>query len=194
MDRQPTAKTANNAIYQLKVTLLGSKPPIWRRIQTPGSTTLARLHRIIQAAMGWEENHLHQFAAGDTVYGAPEPVQDDAAFEMRDERRARLDKVAPTEGSKFTYQYDFGDGWDHAIVVEKILEPEPSARYPRCIAGRRACPPEDSGGIWGYDQLIETLQNPGDPEYDEMREWVGGDFNPEAFSLDKVNSELAALS
>ncbi len=191
--RQAPAGPATNTIYQLKVTLWGSKPPIWRRIQTPGSTSLADLHRIIQAAMGWEAHHLHQFSAGDTVYGAPEPAKDDQAFEMRDERRARLDQVAPAEGSKFTYQYDFGDGWDHNITVEKILEPEPGARYPRCLAGRRACPPEDSGGIQGYVDLIETLKTPDNPEYAEMREWVGDDFNPETFSLDDTNADLEAL-
>ncbi len=191
--RQTSSGPANNAIYQLKITLWGSKPPIWRRVQTPGSTTLAGLHHIIQVAMGWEDYHLHQFSIGGVIYGAPEPDLDDLAFEMKDERRARLDKVAPEVGSKFTYQYDFGDGWDHTILVEKILEPEPGVQYPRCLAGRRACPPEDSGGVWGYDELIQTLKNPSDPEYAEMREWVGDDFDPEAFSLDDVNADLAAL-
>lgn len=191
--RQPSAGPTTNTIYQLKVTLADSKPPIWRRIQTPGPVTLAELHRIIQAAMGWEDSHLHQFIAGGIVYGPSEPDLDDATFEMKDERRARLSQVAPTEGSKFTYEYDFGDGWEHTILVEKILEPEPGAHYPRCLAGKRACPPEDSGGVWGYVDLIETLKTPDNPEYAEMREWVGENFNPEAFSLDEINADLEAL-
>lgn len=191
--RQPSAGPTTNTIYQLKVTLADSKPPIWRRIQTPGSVTLAGLHRIIQAAMGWEDAHLHQFIAGGIVYGPSEPGLDDVTFEMKDERRARLFQIAPTEGSKFTYEYDFGDGWEHTILVEKVLEPEPGVQYPRCLAGKRACPPEDSGGVWGYDQLIETLKNPSDPEYAEMREWMGENFNPEAFSLDEINADLEAL-
>jgi hypothetical protein len=190
---QTPDRPGTNAIYQLKITLEDSKPPIWRRIQTPGSTTLAELHHIIQVAMGWKESHLHQFLAGNTVYGRAAPDMDEAGFEAQDERRARLDKIAPKEGSKFTYEYDFGDGWIHAILVEKILEPEPGARYPRCVAGRRACPPEDSGGVWGYEQLMETLKNPSDPEYEEAREWIGDDFNPEAFSLDQINAELGTL-
>lgn len=191
--RQASAGPTTTTIYQLKITLQDSKPPIWRRIQTHGSVTLAELHRIIQAAMGWENQHLHQFIIGDHVYGPATPGLDEAGIDARDERRARLNEVAPREGSKFTYQYDFGDDWEHAILVERILEPEPGARYPRCLAGRRACPPEDSGGVWGYEQLMETLRNPGDPEYAEMREWVGSQFNPDAFSLDETNAELESL-
>ncbi len=190
---QNSVSPAANTIYQLKVTLAGSKPPIWRRVQTPGSTTLAGLHRIIQKVMGWENQHLHQFSIGGVIYGPPEPDLDDAAFEMKDERRARLFQVAPTVGGKFTYEYDFGDGWEHSVVVERIMEPQPGVHYPHCVAGRRACPPEDSGGVWGYDDLIETLKNPSNPEYEEMREWVGDNFNPEAFSLDAVNAGLEDL-
>ncbi|HEU0026810.1 MAG TPA: plasmid pRiA4b ORF-3 family protein, partial [Ktedonobacterales bacterium] len=192
--RRASARPETTTIYQLKITLQDSKPPIWRRIQTPGAITLAELHRIIQAAMGWEDQHLHQFIVGDRVYGPAIPGLDEAGIDARDERRARLNEVAPREGSKFIYRYDFGDDWDHMVVVERILEPKPDARYPRCLAGRRACPPEDSGGIWGYEQLMETLKNPSDPEYAEAREWVGEDFNPEAFSLDEANTDLATLS
>jgi pRiA4b ORF-3-like protein len=192
--QQASARPETTTIYQLKITLQDSKPPIWRRIQTPGSVTLAELHRIIQAAMGWQDQHLHQFIIGDRVYGPATPGLDEAGIDARDERRARLNEVAPREGSRFIYRYDFGDDWDHIVVVERILEPDPSARYPRCLAGRRACPPEDSGGVWGYEQLMETLKNPGDPEYAEAREWVGDDFDPEAFSLDETNADLASLS
>jgi hypothetical protein len=192
--QQASARPETTTIYQLKITLQDSKPPIWRRIQTPGSVTLAELHRIIQAAMGWQDQHLHQFIIGDRVYGPATPGLDEAGIDARDERRARLNEVAPRVGTRFIYRYDFGDDWDHIIVVERILEPEAGARYPRCLAGRRACPPEDSGGIWGYEQLMETLKNPGDSEYAEAREWVGDAFNPEAFSLEETNADLASLS
>jgi hypothetical protein len=113
--------------------------------------------------------------------------------DIRDERRVHLNQAAPTVGSKFVYEYDFGDSWEHTILVEKILEPEPGAHYPRCLTGRRACPPEDCGGAWGYAQLLETLDNPSDPEYAEMREWIGDDFDAEAFSLDEINASLKTL-
>jgi len=187
---KPTAKS----IYQLKITLRGSKPPIWRRVQTVGGVSLAELHDIIQVAMGWDDDHLHQFEIGGRAYGVPEDDMFGMGFDIKDESRTRLYKVAPTEGSKFDYQYDFGDDWEHAILVEKILPPEPDAQYPRCLTGRRACPPEDCGGIWGYYQLLETLENPDASDYADIREWVGADFDPEAFSVDGVNEEFAMLS
>lgn len=189
---KPTAKS----IYQLKITLRGSKPPIWRRVQTVGGVTLAELHAIIQVAMGWNDDHLHEFEVGRVRYGEPE--DDMLGFGMdlgvKDESRARLYKIAPTEGKRFQYVYDLGDSWEHSILVEKILAPEPGAQYPRCLAGRRACPPEDCGGIWGYEALLETLQHPESPDYAEISEWLETDFDPEAFSVEEVNEEFSMLS
>jgi hypothetical protein len=162
----------------------------------PQQTSAPATIRFAAVCQKWEDYHLHQFYVGETVYGEPDPGMRGMGFDRRDERRAYLNKMAPTVGSKCAYQYDFydfGDSWGHTILVEKILEPEPDARYPRCLTGRRACPPEDCGGIWGYYQLIETLKHPSDPEYAEMREWVGDDFDPEAFSLAETNADLAAL-
>ncbi len=167
-------------IYQIKVTLEGSKPPIWRRLLVPGDVTLAQLHDIIQIAMGWEGYHLHQFIVGDTYYGEPHPDYE-PWLEMRDERRVRLHQIAPREGMKFRYEYDFGDGWMHQILVEKILPPEPGKVYPVCIKGKRACPPEDVGGIWGYYDFLEAIRNPEHPEHADYLEWIGGEFDPEAF-------------
>lgn len=144
-------------IDQIKVTLEESHPPIWRRLLVPGDVTLAQLHDIIQVAMGWEDYHLHQFIVGNVFYGEPHP---DYGFEMRDERRVTLREVAPQEGSKFCYEYDFGDGWLHQILVEKVLPPEPEQSYPVCIKGKRACPPEDVGGIWGYYDFLEASGTP----------------------------------
>src|SRR3990170_4395665 len=129
-------------IYQIKVTINGSKPPIWRRLLVPSDVTLARLHDIIQMVMGWYDAHLHQFIVGDTFYGVPHPDYEDWV-EMQDERQFRLNEIAPGERSKFVYEYDFGDSWEHVVLVEKVLPPEPGLRYPLCIKGRRACPPED---------------------------------------------------
>ena len=194
-DRRKTAKRTipKAPIYQLKVTLNGIRPPIWRRLLVPGDVTLEDLHYIIQIAMGWTNSHLHQFIVGQTYFGEPHP---DYGLEMQDERRVRLNQVAPREGFKFRYEYDFGDSWLHDLLVEKILKPEPELRYPVCVKGRRACPPEDIGGIRMYAYFVESLQNPEHPEYpgnDEFLEWVGGECDPEAFDLEETNEILREL-
>lgn len=197
--RQPAAsarvKPSARAVYQLKITLKGSKPPIWRRVQTLGGVTLSQLHDIIGVAMGWDGGHLHEFTVGHTRYGVPD---EDGMFgfgmDVLDESRAKLYKVAPAEGSKLNYTYDFGDGWDHAVLVEKLLPQEPDTRYPRCLTGKRACPPEDCGGIWGYEGFLEALQHPESPDYAEMVEWIGQDFDPEAFSAEEVNEAFVEMA
>lgn len=184
--------TTEAPIYQIKVTLNGSKPPIWRRILVPGDVTLAQLHRILQVVMGWYDCHLHQFIVGQVYYGVPDPDYD-GFLEMRDESRVTLSQIAPREKLRFRYEYDFGDSWEHLLVVEKIRPPAPDQRYPVCLAGQRACPPEDVGGIWGYYEFLAALQDPQHPEHDSYREWIGGEFDPEAFDLDAVNAALGAL-
>ena len=173
-------------IYQLKVTLKWSKPPIWRRLQVRGNTKLNTLHAVLQIAMGWCDGHLHVFESGGTHYGEPDP---DFPGSMRDESNIRLDRIAQ-EGGTFRYEYDFGDGWEHEIRIEKILDPEPGIRYPRCLAGKRACPPEDCGGVPGYEHLLQVLADPKDEEHQDILEWLGEGFDSEAFDLDAVNSEL----
>ncbi len=177
-------------IYQLKVTLKGSKPPIWRRIQIASNISLAKLHRILQTAMDWTDSHLHQFVVGETYYGTPASEFD---FEVKDEGKIKLSQAAPGVKKKIVYEYDFGDGWEHEILVEKILQSEPGVRYPVCLAGKRACPPEDCGGIWGYESLLEALRDPEHPEHNDMLEWIGGDFDPEAFDLDSINQDLRSI-
>jgi Plasmid pRiA4b ORF-3-like protein len=185
-----TTKPSGGSVYQLKITLKDSKPPIWRRVQVPADVTLAKLHQIIQAAMGWYDSHLHQFTVRGTSYGEPHP---DYGFEMKNERSVKLNQVAPTEKSKLVYQYDFGDDWEHDIVVEKILPAEAGVRYPVCLTGKRACPPEDVGGVWGYEAMLEAINDPKHPEHDDMIEWLEEDFDPEAFDLEVVNRRLKNL-
>ncbi len=180
-------KKAPSEIYQIKVTLKNSKPPIWRRLLVPSNITLARLHDIIQVAMGWQDYHLHQFTIGGVYYGEPEPDMD--WVEVRDERRFHLNQLSP--GAKFVYEYDFGDGWEHVVLIEKALPPDPERRYPVCIKGRRACPPEDVGGIWGYEEFLKAIQDPKHEEHEEYLEWVGGEFDPERFDLEEVNAALS---
>jgi hypothetical protein len=185
-------RAAKGPIYQIKVTLEESKPPIWRRLLVRSDITLGDLHAIIQAAMGWWDYHLHQFIVGETYYGVPDPDYDDY-LEMHDEEEVTLAQVAPREGVKFRYEYDFGDGWLHQVLVEKVLPPEPGQSYPVCVKGRRACPPEDVGGMWGYQDFLEAIQDPNHEEHEEYLEWVGGEFDPEAFDLDGVNVALSDL-
>ena len=176
------------AVWQLKITLRDVKPPVWRRIQVPASITLAKLHLVVQAAMGWENYHLYSFSAGGTKYGEPDPE-----LQLRSARSARLNAVAPGPRAKLQYTYDFGDSWEHDIVVEKALASEPGVHYPMCVAAKRACPPEDCGGAWGYEELLDILGDPEHEEYEERLEWAGGTFDPEAFDLDAANAALRRL-
>jgi hypothetical protein len=178
---------AADPIYQLKITLQGSRPPIWRRVQVPGKFSLYKLHQVIQVAMGWTDSHLHQFLIVGRVYGIPSPEDWEPVM---DERRHRLSTIFSGQKSRFVYEYDFGDSWEHGIVVEKILPPEIGFKYPRCIAGKRACPPEDVGGIWGYAEFLEAIRDPAHQEHVAYLEWVGEEFDPEAFNLEEINQEL----
>lgn len=174
----PPARDAVN-VFQLKVTLVDTKPPIWRRVLVDASSTFDHVHEVIQAAFGWWNYHLHEFEIGDACYGLPDP-DDDWGDPPRDERRTRLDAVA-AEGSSFRYTYDFGDGWEHRVVVEKVRSRDPDASLPACVDGGRACPPEDCGGTGGYRELLEILSDPTHPEHGERREWLGRPFDPDAF-------------
>lgn len=188
----PAKRVAEVPIYQIKITLKDSRPPIWRRVLVRSDSTLAQLHRIIQAVMGWADYHLHQFIAEGKYYGVPDPYYGDL-MDMADERRVRLNQIVRGEKFRFRYEYDFGDSWLHTLLVEKILPPELGQRYPVCVGGRRACPPEDVGGIWGYYEFLEAIQNPDHPEHEDYLEWIGGEFDPEEFNLDEVNAALRAL-
>ncbi|MCC7106094.1 MAG: plasmid pRiA4b ORF-3 family protein, partial [Chloroflexi bacterium] len=148
-------------------------------------------HDVIQEAMGWSQSHLYMFDADGEEYGEPDP--DQFGLPVRSARGTALRRMAPEPGDRFTYEYDFGDDWRHRIVVEKVLPPERGVVYPRCLAGRRACPPEDCGGIWGYEEFLEAIRDPDHEEHEAMLEWVGGAFDPEAFDLKTVNETLANL-
>jgi hypothetical protein len=172
-------------IFRLKVVLRGSDPSIWRRLEVR-DCTLAKLHGILQDAMGWDDYHLHTFTVGGVEFG---PAS--AEWDVKDERRVKLSQLAAQGVKKFRYTYDMGDGWEHEITFQKSVPAEPGAKYPRCIDGARACPPEDCGGIWGYADLLEVLSDPEHEEYEERLEWLGGEFDPEAFDLEEVNARLA---
>jgi hypothetical protein len=174
-------------VYQIKITLAEISPPIWRRVQVPSDTMLFELHLMLQAAMGWQNCHLHSFTIDGVDYSYGDP---DLELDMEDESQVRLDDVAPGPNNRFSYMYDFGDGWEHDVVIEEVANAEPKQHYPVCIAGARACPPEDCGGIWGYRDFLEIIGDSAHEEHDAMLEWIGGAFDPEAFDLAEVNSNL----
>ncbi|MFZ1643540.1 MAG: plasmid pRiA4b ORF-3 family protein [Candidatus Contendobacter sp.] len=180
-------------IYQLKVTLADSKPPIWRRILIASDVDLGLFHNILQDVMGWTDSHLHQFRVGGVMYSTPDDeFADELGMETRDESKYKLSQVLKKEKASLTYEYDFGDSWEHKIILEKILPHDDSIETPSCIKGKRACPPEDCGGVWGYENLIAIIQDPKHPEYQEMHEWLEEDFDPEHFDLDEINEALKA--
>jgi Plasmid pRiA4b ORF-3-like protein len=185
------AKKQPAQVYLLKITLQHIKPPVWRRVQVK-DCTLAKLHDIIQACMGWDDYHLHEFEIGGERYGDPAQWRDDFGGEMEvgNEGKVKLSQLVAQGVKKVKYTYDMGDTWEHLIQIEKVVEAEKGVRYPRCIDGKRACPPEDCGGPWGYGDFLDAIQNPRHERHEELLEWVGGEFDPEAFDIDAVNEEL----
>jgi len=185
----PTRKKSDEKlVYQLKVTLPDSKPQIWRRIRVLNDITLYELHWTLQTVMGWTNSHLHEFTISGTAYGDSE--DDDLEEDIEDEKIVKLGQVITKEKERFHYLYDFGDSWEHEIVVEKILPVEKGVRYPVCMEGERACPVEDCGGTEGYEALLEALGDPSHPEHEDMFEWLPGDFDPEKFDVAAVNKML----
>ena len=187
VSRHRTSKKAST-IFQIKMTLKGIDPPIWRRIHTP-DCTLEELHEIIQVTMGWEFEHLYRFTIGGVDYADLEMTSDE---EVEDACATRLSAVLPIENRRprFSYEYDFGDEWIHQLIVEERFLPKQGVKYPICVGGQRACPPEDSGGPWAYADFVETITNPDHGRHEETLEWAGGDFDPERFDLEAVNNEL----
>ena len=177
----------SRTIYQIKISLIGVKPPIWRTVLVPGDLGLGAFHDVIQLTMGWTDSHLHQFIANQIFYGT---TDDDFEFEMEDETQYKLSQLLTKEKESLVYEYDFGDSWEHKILLEKILPDDGKTVLPVCIKGKRACPPEDCGGIWGYEELLQTISNPKHPDHDEMLEWLGGKFDPEEFDIEEINEDL----
>ncbi len=177
---------------QLKLSLRGvSKPPVWRRLLVPADMRLDRLHDVIQTAMGWTDTHLHVFSTAAGDYGIPDPE-----LGFRNERTARLAQFLKQPGDRLQYAYDFGDGWEHDVVLEKQLRrAAPGERIPTCLAGKGACPPEDCGGHWGYADLKEALVDPRHEDHEDMLDWLGldsaEDFDPAACDVADINDVLA---
>ena len=179
------------ACYQLKISLLDIEPPIWRRIQVPGTILMCCLHDAIQAVMGWTNSHLHQFEKDGKYWSVPEHVED-GDIDVIDERQVPLGKVLSAEGDSMVYVYDFGDDWRHEVVLEKI-DPSDVPTKPVCLAGERRCPPENVGGPPGYQEFLEVIFEPGHEEFAQFRGWAGGKFHAEEFNLKAVNKVLSRM-
>lgn len=178
---------ARQKVYRLSISLKYDCR-IWRTVLVEGGVSLDELHRIIQAVMGWDNYHMHCFVVRGRRYG-----EGGGELGFEDEADVTLSDLVSRSGQKLEYEYDFGDSWWREIRVEKIIPPTEALNYPVCIAGERACPPEDCGGLGGYQRLLQILNDPAHPEHKEMLEWVGGSFDPELFDLAEANIRLRPL-
>lgn len=185
----------SDAVIRLKITLQNTKPPIWRRIEVPAAITLKDLHAVIQAAMGWQNDHLFRFEAGrQTIDG---PGMGGASLYGPSNitaGRVRLDDLTASNIKNFSYLYDMGDNWEHDLRIEKILPADPAVLYPLYIDGAGGCPPEDVGGIPGFYGFLDALEDPKHPDHHHLMEWHGGPFNKNTVGEDKIRKRLAAIA
>lgn len=181
---------AEATVHQLKVTLRGLRPPVWRRVVVSSGTPLSELAELLEAAMGWLGGHLHSFDTGDTIYQRPDPGGDFGwGRRTVDEGTVTIADVLAEPKAKLRWDYDFGDGWQHDVVVESIGPANAGIDAPVCLAGRRACPPEDCGGTWGYANLLAAIADPGHEDHEDLAEWAPPGFDPGAF--DPTDATLA---
>jgi hypothetical protein len=203
MPREPArAKAGGTATppptaYQLRVTLLGVRPPIWRRVLVPPDESAEYLHEVIQTAMGWYDSHLHQFLLGERpnyISVEPPDPENEGDHPTLDSRRIPIRALLQRGGGRALYNYDFGDDWMHEVVLEKEVPLEKGGLLPQCVVGKRACPPEDCGGVYGYADIVRMLKDPKfEPESssrEELLEWLGDEFDPEAFDVERVNAQF----
>ena len=183
-------KSRPRSWLQLRVELVDLLPRVWRRIRAPDTITLVQLHRVTQIVMGWDDVHLHEFIIGGRRYGSLDPEWDDP--DLISEARRRLLKVLGDQ-TRFTYLYDFGDGWRHQFTLEQVLAMERPLRQAVCVAGENACPPEDVGGPSGYYDFLEAILNPGHKEHPAMLRWHGGPFDPGRCDIASVNEALSRV-
>ena len=180
--------------YQIQISLNNYRPKIWRRLLISSDLLLSDFHKIIQTSMGWTNSHLHQFIKNRTFYSAR--LYDDDLWDDMDNvdyKKIKISDLLKKEKEKIIYEYDFGDGWNHDIILEKILPHDHKLNHPVCLKGKMNCPPEDCGGVWGYSDMLEILKQPDHDEYESSMEWLGGEFDPEYFNMNEVNEMLKTI-
>ena len=187
MPKKPAQPPA--IIYTLKVTLLDLEPTIWRTVEVSSAMTLSKLHMVIQAAMGWQNCHMHLFKLGKQLYGMPS----DDDLPVEDERQVTVAELLPKAGKTIIYTYDMGDDWHHEVKVEKVASSVAGTKYPRLINGARSCPPEDCGGVPGFMNFVEAMADPDHEQHDELSEWFGGKFDLERFDLKAAAKAVAKV-
>lgn len=181
-------------VVQIKITLKHAKPPIWRRVLVKSSISFHELHYTIQMAMGWGAYHLYEFEVDKFRVGILDEETEHYQFtDLIDSKTITLEEVLDQGAKKMKYTYDFGDNWQHEILIEKVLPPDENGFYPQCVAGKRNCPPEDCGGIPGYAYFLEVMKKKKGAEYREMKHWAGGNFDPEEFDLEETNLYLGDI-
>lgn len=185
-------------VYQIKIVLMGSDPEIWRRFCVRSTIRLSRLHDVVQVVMGWTDSHLHAFHVGKDTYQVPFPGFDDMSFSpsarrSHDEGKFTLGDLLQRPRQKLVYEYDFGDSWQHGLILEKVLPADPELKSALCLAGENACPPEDTGGLYGYYHMLEALADPKHRDHGHFLEWIDGSIAPKAFDLAGVNRILKKI-
>ncbi len=177
--------------YQIQILLRGSNPKIWRRVLIPSDLLLSDFHKIIQTTMGWTNSHLHQFIKDRTFY--TRRMADDDFWGEKDNvdyLKIKISDLLKKEKDRIINEYDFGDSWEHDIILEKINNNGVNENIPTCLTGKNNCPPEDCGGIWGYSDMLEILKHPDNEEYEEYVEWLGEEFDPKYFDKNEINEML----
>jgi hypothetical protein len=183
-----------DTVARLKITLDDVEPAVVRRIDVPFDIRLDRLHLVMQVAIGWTNSHLYEIRARDIGWSTPDPDQDWAG-DFLDARKAKLSNVLEDTGTKtLKYLYDFGDGWEHTIKVERLIDPEPGVAYPRLVEAKGRCPPEDIGGPWAYAEFLEAIADPKHERHQELTQWSPEDFDPDLVDVESIAVEFAALA
>jgi hypothetical protein len=183
-----------DTVARLKITLDDVEPAVVRRIEVPFDIRLDRLHLVMQVAIGWTNSHLYEIRARDIGWSTPDPDQDWAG-DFLDARKAKLSNVLEDTGTKtLKYLYDFGDGWEHTIKVERLIDPEPGVAYPRLVEAKGRCPPEDIGGPWAYAEFLEAIADPKHERHQELTQWSPEDFDPDLVDVESIAVEFAALA
>ncbi|HEY3448460.1 MAG TPA: plasmid pRiA4b ORF-3 family protein [Myxococcales bacterium] len=182
------------AVFRLRVTLRDVEPPVWRALLVSPGIDLYELHQVIQVAMRWSNSHLHQFETPGAKRTFADPETDfDMTSDPEDEHGVELGMLLTKPGGLLSYEYDFGDGWELEILLEETVQKDPRFATPLCVGGARACPPDDCGGPYGYQGMLEALASPEHPSHDEQVQWIGGFWDPEAFDANEVNRSLREL-